>query len=389
LRNKYVIPLKDVKEIKKKKTLGLFNNSIDIKVFDEQTKRTNIYTFTSFSSRNVAYKRIKMVYKNFQRTNQHDKDNNKTMIDSDSDNDSGDNTSHLNKSIFSESGNGMEEGEGHAEYFPAIDPEKVYEVGKVIFKMTPQAFFDTFFRETENSHLKFQGRVMEQFDTTVSEWRELDQEPGVFVREITGGVKVKDVPFISEAKFNRAQKYKKEGDKLFLNSSITNIGIPYASYFIIEDQWEIVPYQEDKCVIRVTAFVNFVKSTFWKNKIETKTKESYKKEMELWLEDVTAKGFNYEIFNTKKMNLVKEEEEILLHGIQKEVNFDDLSSYQQILYRVKKFIIDYYNTNPRDFFLIIGWCVGLLMMLMILRKLSRIENMILDQNRQCTSHINI
>ena len=58
----------------------MFNNTIEIFVNEQKksinsTTITNVvenYTFTSFHSRNVAYKRIKMIVKNYQR-NSNDK----------------------------------------------------------------------------------------------------------------------------------------------------------------------------------------------------------------------------------------------------------------------------------------------------------------------------
>jgi hypothetical protein len=322
-----------------------------------------------------------MVYKNYQRTNSTDKENSR-VIQSESESDSDDNTSHCNRSVLSESNHGVElEGEGQNEYFPVIDPEKIFEVGKFIFKLAPQAFFDTFFRETENSYIKFQQRVLDYFDTTVSEWKELEDQPNVFVRDILGGCKVKDVPFISESKFSKAQKYRKEGDKIIMNSSVTTLNIPYSSYFVVEDTWEIVPYEEDKCLIRITSHVNFVKSTFWKNKIEAKTKESYKKEIDLWLEDVAAKGFSYEVYK-KKGIAVKEEDEVLLHGVERDVNLNILPKYKQFIHFIQTIVSEYYDYNTRDFLNLLAWCVVIIVLSLIYVKLNRLENILLNKNCQ-------
>jgi hypothetical protein len=161
-------------------------------------------------------------------------------------------TSSQNNSILTEHTNMTEaEGDGH-EYFPQIDPEKIYEIGKYIFKMTPQAFYDKFYKDNAEISLdKFYIESMGHTNVNVNYWSELESDLGVFVREINFVIKLKDVPFVPTSRMIKAQKFIKEGDKISIVSSTTSLDVPYSSYFVVEDRWEIVPFEVDKSIVRL------------------------------------------------------------------------------------------------------------------------------------------
>lgn len=72
----------------------------------------------------------------------------------------------------------------------------------------------------------------------------------VFVRTINFTIKVKDVPFINQTRVIKTQKLKKEGDKILYSTCTQSLDVPYCTYFTNEDIWEIIPKDNDKCILR-------------------------------------------------------------------------------------------------------------------------------------------
>jgi hypothetical protein len=294
------LPLKQIKEIKKKQTLGFINNSIELKVFSETTKKLTSYIFTSFASRNTAYKRISLVWKNYQRTFMKSSDKNYTSDTESSQDDETEsnlqnnrslNLSEMNTSVDMEK---QESGLKEEIYFPPNDPEKSVEGCKVLLRMTTQAFYDKFLKDqAEFSFDNFYQNALGHFNLTVSEWKELNIENelnqsiqerphnssqssinlpsmknesngqpinggnnvgnannNTWLREINFLMKLKDTPFVNQTRVIKNQKLKKEGEKFILMSSSTGLDTPYCSYYACEDTWEIMPYDTDKCVLR-------------------------------------------------------------------------------------------------------------------------------------------
>lgn len=401
LKNKYIIPLKDVKDIKKRKTLGIFNNSIEIKAYNASKKQDSTYVFTSFASRNIAYKRIKMVWKAYARMN-------KILISNgaisgttsvsgkpvqyatDSESNSSEeeaevnlnginrstNLSELNVSLDSE---GLDNPNNSAEvYFPPIDPDKVYECSKIEVKLSANEFFDKFLSDNaEFSIDKFYIEEMGHVNVNRTEWKELEPGSSTQIRDINFMMKVKDVPFISQTRVHKAQKLKKEalekgGEQFILSGSSSSLDVPYSSYFSIEDTWEIIPYTQDKCVVRTSICVNFTKSTMFRSKIEKKTKEEFKKEIDKWCEFITSKGVNFEIYNPgapkKPSRSSIKEEEMLLHGVERiEGGISDIrkkfSPVAEFVFKIQNFLKNYYQTNPKDFLLFLSlFVLGILVL---------------------------
>jgi hypothetical protein len=276
MKNKYVIPISEIREIKKKKTLGIFNNSIEIRVNEDPKKKISSYSFTSFANRDIAYKRIQMVCKAYFKLHsvRRSKDNlngntnitSNTNVNSnepitqpnfsDSNDSEGEqesiagfnrseNLSNYNVSEDTEIENSNKE----EVYFPPIDPSKNYEYLKIVVKIPPSQLYEKFLKDNaELSWDKFYDEFIGTTNMTLTEWKEI--EPNTFVRNFNFVIKVKDVPFLSQTRVNKAQKLIKEGDKITYTGSSTSLDVPYSSYFHVEDTWEIIPYDGDKSVIR-------------------------------------------------------------------------------------------------------------------------------------------
>jgi hypothetical protein len=124
--------------------------------------------------------------------------------------------------------------------------------------------------------------------------------------------------------------------------------------------------------------VNFFKSTFFKTKIEKRGKEEYKVEVDTWLENISSRGVNFENFHKKKPSIV--EEETLLHGIEKNIDLENLSKFRRKIYILRNEIFEIYYNNKKDFFIFTFLIILLILMLSIYKRLSKIEHLLLYSN---------
>lgn len=205
-----------------------------------------------------------------------------------------------------------------------------------------------------------------------------------YLRTLQFVVKLKDVPFINQTRVIKSQKLIREGEKLICSSSSVNLDAPYCSYFSNEDTWEILPRDNDKCVLRylikfflftfrICCYVNFNKSTVFKSKIEKKAKEEYNKEYSTWLEYLTKNGIKHEAYNASKPK--KKEEKTLQHGIQK---IEDLNKKNITVFKKFKNYVRYGNNlrvnNPIQFYLYIYLTLVIILLLAIIFNLHSLNN---------------
>jgi hypothetical protein len=423
--------LKDIKEIQKRKTLGIFNNSIEIKAYDEVKKKMVSLIFTSFASRNIAYKRIKMVWKAYLRANNListvkrnslgnetvgennqnqsqvnnlSKQSNSVPFISDSDSQSSEdehndnlnltasnfnrstNLSEFNQSVDNDA-IGLSSSKDEI-YFPPVDAEKVFECCKIELKMPLGQIYEKFLKDgAEYSWDKFYQEAVGNTNVSITEWKEI--EPNISIRDLNFLIKVKDVPFVTQTRVHKAQKLKKDGDKYTLSGSSTSLDIPYSSYFHIEDTWEFVP-NGDRCVLRTTAFVNFTKSTMFKFKIEKKTREEFKKEVDKWCEYITTKNILYENFNPTGRKKSVKDEEILTHGVEKSetkcnvnlVKKFSLKYFMSLSFKIKNDILSFYSSHPRDFINFLLLIFISVMLFVLFFNLLSINQKVILQNQQ-------
>lgn len=112
----------------------------------------------------------------------------------------------------------------------------------------------------------------------------------------------------------------------------------------------------------------------FKNKIETKTKESCLKEFEVLLEEITVLGISHEPYIYKKK--VNKEEEVLAHGIEKNVDLNTLSKFEKAYYMTKQTVVSYYRQNPKDLvFTLVVFFLSILL-LIVISKLNTVQNQI-------------
>lgn len=429
--------MKDIKEIQKRKTLGIFNNSIEVKAYDEVKKKMVSLIFTSFASRNIAYNRIKMVWKAYLRANNlisskkrnslenevggvnaqnHSQNKNidKSILanfisdsESNSSEDHQNDNLNLTNSNFNRSTNLSEYNQSvdndatcissskEEIYFPPLDTEKVFECCKIDIKIPIVEIYEKFLKDgAEFSWDKFYEDVVGNTNVSITEWKEI--EPNLWIRDLNFLIKVKDVPFVTQTRVHKAQKLRKEGDKYTISGSSTSLDIPYSSYFHIEDTWEFIS-NGDRCVLRTTALVNFTKSTMFKSKIEKKTREEFKKEVDKWCEYITSKNIIYENYNASGRKKSTKDEEVLSHGLEKsETKFMEdpvkkisLRYFISVCLRVKNYIYGIFSSNPREFINTLLLSFICVMLVVVMTHIFSINQKITFHNQQLEELKNI
>lgn len=94
------------------------------------------------------------------------------------------------------------------------------------------------------------------------------------VRELTALLKVKGVPFRSEAPMNQVWLLSKRTPEELTLKVITQMTeLPYSSYFHVEEHITITKETEAKCKFVCLTGIVFNKATYMKNTILTKTFE--------------------------------------------------------------------------------------------------------------------
>ena len=238
--------------------MGLFNNSIELKVYDEAHKINVDYTFTFFASRNIAYKRIQMVWKAYLRIYNKKLNSNSNKSDSkqseseqsseDDDASHGFNRSQFMSETASQADSEIDLSNKEDVYFPPVDTEKFHEFCKIIIKIKTDEFYEKFWKDgAELSDAHFQ-ELIGSTNVTITDWKEV--ESNTYIRDLNLVTKVKDVPFVTQTRVHKANKLVKDGAKYTSSTSSTSLDIPYSSYFHVEETWEIIPYEVDKTVLR-------------------------------------------------------------------------------------------------------------------------------------------
>jgi hypothetical protein len=380
IKTKSVIPFFEIKEIKK------LNNSIEI-LLNTKTKKTK-QVFSSFTNFQVAYKRIKMICRNYlAKVNKKDKDNVSemskkifTIILSDSDKSddedesdvddnnistgSGSANDNANKKISNvSSGNEKTHSRSSSAYslknpydkefpnsprnnndnviesvinFPEIE-ENQYIATKHVIDMPVDEVFKKYYgnpSETQCSSFAFYSTLSDHYDINVSNWEKKQNESTstteMLQRVLTFSIKVEGIPLIDHSDCTKTQQLTifKENSKhpelkYMIRGTSVSSGVPYASYFTIEDQEELYSYMNGtKTVIRVVYWNKLIKSTLFKNVILNSTKKVYPEEAANFINFIKCNGDSIIPYvpviskNKKKQN--DSQVYKLTHGIEKE-----------------------------------------------------------------------
>ena len=380
IKTKSVIPFFEIKEIKK------VNNTIEI-LLNSKTKKSK-QIFSSFTNFEVAYKRIKMVCRNYlAKVNKKDKDNvseiskkisaiilsdsersddddesdvddNNISTGSGSANDNGNkkvsNVSSGNEKTHSRSSSAYSIKNPYDKDFPnsprnnsdnvtesVINFQEIEENQYIAIKHVIDMPVDEVFKkyygnpsETQCSTLTFYSTLSDHSDIKVTNWEKKQNEctstTEISQRVLTFYVKVEGIPLIDHSDCTKTQQLTifKENSKhpelkyVIRGTSISS-GVPYASYFTIEDQEELYSYMNGtKTVLRVIYWNKLIKSTLFKSVILNSTKRVYPEEAGNFINFIKCNGDSIIPYvpvvskNKKKQN--DSQVYKLTHGIEKE-----------------------------------------------------------------------
>lgn len=107
------------------------------------------------------------------------------------------------------------------------------------------------------------------------------------------------------------------------------------------------------------------------------------------MEFITAKGIIFENYNAPAKKKSIKEEEILLHGIERNIDLDSLHPVKKTYYKTKAMFKEYYYQNSRDIYLGIIITVIFLFIFVILNKLNKIQNILLEMQTNNNYNNNI
>lgn len=372
-KSKCVINFQEIKEIKRGST-----NTIDIILLNPDKKKAK-YTFGSFTNPNMAYKRIKMICKAYlSKINQNNldksssninlnesksfsiilSDSEKTEEEEEEEKNTGMKTRSLsrtgstsinlnelgksvkqnvqpNNEIEKEQLNNQEAQEDVQ--FTPIDENVMYQAAKVVINLSPEEFMNKYLgkvRETNTEGLF--DYLGDRFDINITEWTKNEKDPNEnskidkYTRTQNFSLRLTGVPFVNQSQVSKTQVYTYNpsgSPKYIITGSCSSIGVPYSTYFTIEDTLELYPYMGgSKCILRAFATNVFTKSTIFKSTIISTTKKEFQKEIDKWIGFMKFKGEKIENYQppVKYKKIVPDKATYkLAHGIEKEKNDND------------------------------------------------------------------
>ena len=155
--------------------------------------------------------------------------------------------------------------------------------------MSPQQFFDLFI--ADSSPFSFDSYFHTRGDTEIefAPWV-ANEEMGGFTRDVKFRTKINGPPIGPKTtRCEIAQQYQIQPSKLTVKSSCKALDVPFADKFLVEHEWIVLSIGPDRSVLRISAAVNFVKSTMFRSIIENRSKHDITKDHENWLSDMRAK----------------------------------------------------------------------------------------------------
>ena len=144
------------------------------------------------------------------------------------------------------------------------------------------------------------------------------------IRNLSFSIHLTGVPFINQSDVEKKQILSIENDgKLIIRGSSKSVGVPYCTYFTVEEQFEIYPYMKGKkSIVRVISWRNFIKSSFLQSTIEKTCKAEFQKDIDSWIDFIKKKGNSIEKYSPgKKKKKDDKKESKLTHGVEKVQSF--------------------------------------------------------------------
>ncbi len=239
--------------------------------------------------------------------------------------------------------------------FPPLDTNQI-ENCKVVIDLSPKDFFKKYLTNAfiDTCYKSYYESLGDHINIVISDWRlnsdnnnninnnnnnnnninyNNNNNNNLFdcfadnskkIRNLSFSIRLTGVPFINQSDVEKKQILSIENDgKLIIRGSSMSVGVPYCSYFSIEDQYEIYPYKKGtKSILRIISWRNFIKSTFLQSTIEKTCKVEYQKESDTWIDFIKKKGNSVEKYSPgKKKKKDDKKEGKLTHGVEKVQSF--------------------------------------------------------------------
>jgi hypothetical protein len=179
----------------------------------------------------------------------------------------------------------VEEEKEEVNILPAEEVTDAFETLRAVVPVSTKKFFDLFF--SENAEYSILDYCKDRGDTEIetTPWAQ-NEELSAYSRELKYRTKING-PSIGPktTRCHRVQLYSMTDNKLTIKTSTKALDVPYSSYFVVEDEWNITEMSPDKSLLRCTVAVNMLKSTMFRSKIESRTKSDVTKDMEQWFKE--------------------------------------------------------------------------------------------------------
>jgi len=163
------------------------------------------------------------------------------------------------------------------------------DVLEAYFPMSLEKFWEVYF--SDDAKFSFQDFYthQKQKNFKVSKWEPVKEESKEdafqkLKRSFNMTINISGVPFCSSSKCIRESTVTKSDEKIEYESSVSTPDVPYGNYFFLKERWVVgstVP-NGNQVYVRVFMHLDFVKSTFFKGKIESRAVKDYSDDAKLW-----------------------------------------------------------------------------------------------------------
>jgi hypothetical protein len=155
--------------------------------------------------------------------------------------------------------------------------------------VTPQQFFDLFIADNASFSYEVYYRIRGDTEIELAQWV-ANEEMGGFTRDVKFRTKIHGPPIGPKTtRCEIAQQYQMQASRLTIKSSIKALDVPFGDKFLVEQEWTILSIGPDRSVLRISAAINFVKSTMFRSIIENRSRPDITKDNENWLAEMRAK----------------------------------------------------------------------------------------------------
>ena len=255
--------------------------------------------------------------------------------------------------------------------------------------------------ETQSSVKEFYASLHDHSNINIANWEKQENQctptTDVYTREMNFHVKIEGIPLVtqSDCTKNQTMTVFKENPqnpslKYVIRGTAVTVGVPYSTYYTIEDQIEIYSHMNGmKTVLRIIYWNKLIKSTMFKSIILNSTKKIYPGEMENFMNFIRNHGDTIipyvPVVTKKRKKQIDSQTFKLTHGIEKENrNLDSNKNDYQIWNKVKD-VMKYHKDNKN--IILVVCLITVILLLIIITFLEIRNNKLINTNIQLNQQI--